>query len=259
MVKDMEKPDTVQPAVGGKAAGTGENGRAGKTAGAGESGRTGVKTAGAGESGRKANTEEAILQAAVKLFAEKGFKGATTTLIAAEAGVTHAMLHYYFRSKEQIFIRVFEEYIRDIKKSLKPVMVRETGISEVIENAVRTAFDFFRSHSGQVNLFLEVAHDNPEMLKKGAADIYAFATDYIGPHARRFSKAAEAGVISDVGFPTILMDILQVSATSVLLIPRFAKVLDLKENEVEALYENRRAEAVELIRRRLVPAGGKML
>lgn len=108
-------------------------------------------------------------------------------------------------------------------------------------------------HSGQVSLILEVANDNPGMLRKGAADIFSFANDYFGPHARRFSKAASEGIISDVSFPTILMDILQLSASSVFIIPRFAKVLDLKENEVEALYANRRAEAVELILRRLVP------
>ena len=46
---------------------------------------------------KKENKEQDILKAAEMLFAEKGFKGATTTLIAAQAGVTHAMLHYYFR------------------------------------------------------------------------------------------------------------------------------------------------------------------
>ena len=43
----------------------------------------------------KQNKEQEILKAAEDLFAEKGFKGATTTLIASRAGVTHAMLHYY--------------------------------------------------------------------------------------------------------------------------------------------------------------------
>lgn len=37
------------------------------------------------------NTEAAILEAADKLFKEKGFKGATTTMIAGQAGVAHAM------------------------------------------------------------------------------------------------------------------------------------------------------------------------
>ena len=37
------------------------------------------------------NTEAAILEAADKLFNEEGFKGATTTMIAGQTGVTHAM------------------------------------------------------------------------------------------------------------------------------------------------------------------------
>ncbi len=36
-------------------------------------------------------TEAAILEAADKLFNEEGFKGASTTMIAGQAGVTHAM------------------------------------------------------------------------------------------------------------------------------------------------------------------------
>ena len=50
------------------------------------------------------NTEAAILEAAESLFKTNGFKGTTTTMIAGQAGVTHAMLHYYFRTKEQIFV-----------------------------------------------------------------------------------------------------------------------------------------------------------
>ena len=42
--------------------------------------------------------ESQILEAAEKEFLTKGYNGARTTSIAKEAGVTHAMLHYYFRS-----------------------------------------------------------------------------------------------------------------------------------------------------------------
>lgn len=70
---------------------------------------------------KKENKENEILEAAEKLFAEKGFKGATTTLIAAEAGVTHAMLHYYFRTKDQIFLKVLDTYTEEIRQSLKSI------------------------------------------------------------------------------------------------------------------------------------------
>lgn len=49
------------------------------------------------------NTEQGIILAAQKIFQEKGFKEATMRDIAAEANVNMAMLHYYFRSKENLF------------------------------------------------------------------------------------------------------------------------------------------------------------
>ena len=52
--------------------------------------------------------EQAILEAAEREFLKKGFDGARTTSIAAAAGVTHAMLHYYFRTKEQLFERILD-------------------------------------------------------------------------------------------------------------------------------------------------------
>ena len=58
------------------------------------------------------NKEQAILEAAEREFLAKGFDGARTISIARAAGVTHAMLHYYFRTKENIFERILDEKMR---------------------------------------------------------------------------------------------------------------------------------------------------
>ena len=57
------------------------------------------------------NTEEIILEAAEAEFLEKGFDQARTVSIAQRAGVTHAMLHYYFRTKEQLFDKILDRKI----------------------------------------------------------------------------------------------------------------------------------------------------
>lgn len=49
------------------------------------------------------DTEARILQAAEHEFLTKGYAGARTTSIAEAAGVTHAMFHYYFRTKDKLF------------------------------------------------------------------------------------------------------------------------------------------------------------
>lgn len=64
------------------------------------------------------NTEQAILQAAEKEFLDKGFALAKTTDIARAAGVTHAMLHYYYRTKEKLFERIFQEKVQVMSRSL---------------------------------------------------------------------------------------------------------------------------------------------
>ena len=50
-----------------------------------------------------ANSQEQIVAAAVELFSERSFEGATTRDIAARAGVTQPLLNYHFRSKEELW------------------------------------------------------------------------------------------------------------------------------------------------------------
>ena len=69
------------------------------------------------------DTESEILKAAEQEFMLKGFDGAKTTSIAHAAGVTHAMLHYYFRTKEQLFERILTEKVQ--------LMSGSTGIASL--------------------------------------------------------------------------------------------------------------------------------
>lgn len=50
-----------------------------------------------------------ILEAALDVFAERGFDGATTKEIATRAGVTHGLIYFYFDSKPELFQAVFED------------------------------------------------------------------------------------------------------------------------------------------------------
>lgn len=54
-------------------------------------------------------TEKLILEAAKKVFLDKGYDGARMQHIADEAGINKALLHYYFRSKDKLFDAIFEE------------------------------------------------------------------------------------------------------------------------------------------------------
>jgi len=54
------------------------------------------------------NNEARILEAAEHVFAKHGFRGATTAMIAAKAGVTKPNIYYYFRNKEALYLKLLE-------------------------------------------------------------------------------------------------------------------------------------------------------
>ena len=61
---------------------------------------------------RHTGTEKIILEAARLVFIRKGFDGARMQEIADEARINKALLHYYFRSKDKLFMAIFVDVIQ---------------------------------------------------------------------------------------------------------------------------------------------------
>ncbi len=57
-------------------------------------------------------TEIKIIAAATEIFLQKGKDGARMQEIANKAGINKALLHYYFRSKDKLFEKVFYKEVR---------------------------------------------------------------------------------------------------------------------------------------------------
>jgi AcrR family transcriptional regulator len=56
------------------------------------------------------DTEQRFLDAAERLLIHVGYAGITTRRLAEEAGANHGLVHYYFGSMEELFIRVLERF-----------------------------------------------------------------------------------------------------------------------------------------------------
>ena len=55
-------------------------------------------------------TEDTFLDAAERLLVEVGYAGITTRRLAAEAGVNHGLVHYYYGSLENLLVQVLERF-----------------------------------------------------------------------------------------------------------------------------------------------------
>ncbi len=127
------------------------------------------------EQNHSQDTETRILEAAEKEFFEKGYAGARTTSIAEAAGVTHAMLHYYFRTKDNLFERIVSEKINMLGDIiLSAIGDEDQPLEERIRQGVERHFDFIAANRDLPRFIVNEVLSHPEhieMMKQNALRI----------------------------------------------------------------------------------------
>lgn len=93
----------------------------------------------------RAENERLILEAAETVFAEYGFRGATTGQIADRAGIPKANLHYYFPTKESLYRQVVEN-IFQIWLDAANAFDNCDDPEEALTSYIRTKMDISRQH-----------------------------------------------------------------------------------------------------------------
>ena len=82
------------------------------------------------------NVEQDIVNAAQDIFVEKGYDGATMREIAARAGINISMLHYYFRSKDNLFDIVFNRVFQRLYGRIFEVMASSEDLFTKLKTIV---------------------------------------------------------------------------------------------------------------------------
>ncbi|MCF2553485.1 TetR/AcrR family transcriptional regulator [Bacteroides caecigallinarum] len=90
----------------------------------------------------KANMEQKILEAAEKLFMEQGFASTTTAKIAKEAGCNQALVHYYYRTKELLFERIYKEKMQLMVNSITNINTSGSTFEEKVVGVINAHWDF---------------------------------------------------------------------------------------------------------------------
>jgi AcrR family transcriptional regulator len=112
----------------------------------------------------KENTEEKIINAAINVFVRKGYDGSRMQEIADEAGINKSLLHYYFRSKDKLFEKVFTDIFSKIMDSLVGVVENSKTLDQLLTSFVSVYVDFLKNNSHVPIFILHELHRNPEMI-----------------------------------------------------------------------------------------------
>lgn len=121
---------------------------------------------------RKDN-EMAILTAAEKEFASRGFNGASMNRIAQGAGVPRTNVHYYFKNKEELYAKVLTDVIKMWDSSFNQI-TSEDDPAEALEGYIRAKVTYSRTNPMASKIFAsEILHGAPVLsnyLKKDYRD-----------------------------------------------------------------------------------------
>ena len=133
------------------------------------------------------STENQIFEAAQKVFHKKGLTGARMQEIADEAGINKSMLHYYFRSKEQLFGQVFLQSFKKFMGSVLPILNEQNTWEEKIPVVIEH--------------YAQVLQNNP--------DLPLFVINELRQNAEGFQSIVKDGPLVQTVFVTQLKTAMQ--------------------------------------------------
>jgi TetR/AcrR family transcriptional regulator len=111
-------------------------------------------------------TEERIFEAATDVFVEKGMDGARMQDIATHAGINKALLHYSFRTKDQLFSKVFEKIAKRMFSKFAPVFDENLTLEEKIRFFFNAHISFMKDNPRLPGFILNEINRNPVRIKK---------------------------------------------------------------------------------------------
>lgn len=138
----------------------------------------------------KTDAEIRILEAARQTFLKKGWDATSMSDIAKAAGISRTSLHYYFRTKENLFREIFRTLVDNFMPQLGKIVRGDAPVGEKVARFIDSYIDVLasvenlpafivneiqRDPKGLVALFISVESEHGNV---------AYAIDMLEKHAR---------------------------------------------------------------------------
>ncbi|MFC2102071.1 TetR/AcrR family transcriptional regulator [Bacteroidota bacterium] len=183
-------------------------------------------------------TEEKILEAAKMVFHRKGFEGARMQEIADEAGINKALLHYYFRNKENLFEAVFKDAFFKLIGRIKEVFVSDKPLNEKIQEFITSYLDVLSQNSYIPWFILNGIYEKPDVLKAIFEKAEFSAPELMKQLGSQIKK--EYG--PEVNPFHTWLNVLSLSIFPIVAKPLIKEIFQLPEEDYQQILEQRKTE-----------------
>ena len=196
---------------------------------------------------RDGDTEQRILDAAHEVFVRRGTAGARMQEISATAGVNQALLHYYFRNKEQLSRAAFERAARGFMPAVVQVIASDADLEEKVRQIVRLELDHLsRAPYLPGYIIGEVTHQ-PERAAQLIAAVTGLTPHDLGPRVlgalrRQIAARVKAGVMRPIAPESFVVNLMALCIFPFAVRPMVQAMLDMDDRRFGQFITRRRED-----------------
>ena len=194
------------------------------------------------------NKERLILEVAEKLFIEKGYTGTKTTEIASDAGVNHALLHYYFRTKENLFGKIFEKKAAQLLGSFAIAVDKNSSFFDKVREGIETHFDFLQKNPKLPFFILREIVSDKERKSFILKNLFPIGMELLQKFKTVIRNEVQKGAIRPVKTIDLLLNIVSLNVFTFVAAQIFFDMDSEEDQEKMRIFlEERKKNNVELI------------
>jgi AcrR family transcriptional regulator len=198
------------------------------------------------------DTEKNILKVARKHFVQKGFAATRTQEIADEVGVNKALVHYYFRTKEKLYLEIVKQVLDSMVPRVARAMSTEGDFWERVEAVVETYTSvLIKEPDTPFFIMSELSQQRERFvaeLQKRAAFFPAIQQFLI-----KMQEAMATGEIKDIPPVHLMLNIISMTVFPFMAKPVFCTIFSFSESDFTNLMMERKAFIMSFLRGALAP------
>jgi len=133
-----------------------------------------------------------ILEAAVSVFAEKGFHQATISQIAREAGVADGTIYLYFKNKDDILVQFFTYKTKQVFAGFREAVKKADNAIAKLRNLVHRHLEEFQKDRNMAVVYEAMTHQNIELVQVNIREMSKMYQDIV---SEIIERGQEEGVM----------------------------------------------------------------
>jgi TetR/AcrR family transcriptional regulator len=193
------------------------------------------------------STEQAIMIAAEALFLEKGYARTSTTEIARMARCNQALVHYYYRSKENLFGLVFQKKISLFLSFFLQISNENLPFEEKLIKRVEAHFEMLRVNRTLPVMFFNEITTNSELAQKIIQNFNDLPLSVILQIQSELDVEYQAGRIRKTLATDLIFQIFSMNVMAFLTLPLIKLATGFSDNVIEEMLEERKKSNITAI------------